>query len=272
MNSTGKYWIAILVPLAVYAAEIPKIFAQNMVDFGAKKYTEAVPCLLQLQDDLVYPENPDTCYTYDTYWDSMTGKSMRIRQIYSRFRFYELAQTGYTLLGEDADIWDESEKGRNFVKSNFKSFKTRLKNLKTRFWKSVKKECKARNISYAKAREQYNKALAYEIGILNDLSKLGEADLKELSEMMANNYLEMEYLVGYSEEGTPSYRSKVNGFLESKAGLYKFKNLKFVHQADGLPAMDFAWFFNISMLTKYQDQDCITTIRNFKEIAQVLSE
>ncbi len=264
--------MAILAPLAVYAADLPKIFSQNIVDLGAKKYTEAVPCMLHLQDDSVYPENPDTCYTYDTYWDSMTGKSMRIRQIYSRFRFYEMAQTGYKLLGMDADIWDEAEQGRNFVKNNFKSFKSRLKNLKTRFWKTVKKECKVRNISYAKARDQYKKALVYEIGILEDLSKMTEADLTELSEMMANNYLEMEYLVGYSEEGTPSYRSKVNGFLASKAGLYKFKNLKFVHQADGLPAMDFAWFFNISMLFKYRDQDCITTLKNFKEIAQILSE
>lgn len=270
MLNAKNYWIAIIFPLVLIAQELPKMFADKMIQHGAVRLVEVSPILMAIENNKIYPENPDTCFTFDTYWDSMSGNSLRIRQIYNRFNLIRFIQDSYSVQEEYFENYDETEAGRSFIQNNFKNFVQFLKKKKSLFWTAVKKECTKKHISFRKVKNQFDLALDYEKGILNDLLKADENNLEKMAEAFKDQDAEIAYLAGYGDEGTMSDREKVNGLFLSMKGLHQWKSLTFVTQADGQVAVDHAWFFTIAMMVKYKNGTYKETLQNFKCVANAI--
>lgn len=261
-------------PVFALVSELPKMFGPKMVKFGAQELVSITPGLTQIENDKIYSENPDTLYTFDTYWDSMTGNSLRLRQLYYRFNLLGIVVHGWDLMSDENTMYDEGETGRSFIQNNFDKFIPYLKRTKSKFWGYVKKDCKAKNVSFKDVKKQVKLALNFENGILDDLLKVDEPNLQKLYEMFVESGSEYRYLIAnegdYPDNPELFSRNKINGFLHSLQGIYRFKTLKFIKQNNDKITMDHAWYFNLAMLVKYNHGSNTETLIRFKKILEIL--
>lgn len=270
----SKVILAVCIfPFLALVSELPKMFGQKMVKFGAQELVSITPGLTHIENNKVYSENPDTLYSFDTYWDSMTGNSLRLRQYYYRFNLLGIVVHGWENMGDENTMYDEGETGRSFINDNFDKFIPYLKRTKAKFWRYVKKECQVKRISYVEVKKQVKLAINFEKSILDDLLKVDEKNLQKLYEMFAESGSEYRYLkLDESDISDQPFvtRERLNGFLQSLKGIYQLKSLKFIKQNNDKITMDHGWYFNLAMMIKYNHGSNRETLLRFKKVIEIL--
>lgn len=241
----------IAVPLLFVAVSVPVLFSDSMLRFGAAELVNLTPVLKSIQPDEVYPKNPDTLYTFGTNWDHMTGNSLKLRQLYYRFNFTGIAvhAEGQAALGSEYP-YSLKMKAMEYVKDHFDEFSKWLKRHKPAFWNHVETGATEKQLTVKHVKSGLKQVIDFETAILKSLQTMDESQLETLCQFFPSEN-DFDYMS--PETDNNSVRNQVNGYLRSMAGIYQWKNLKFVKLSDGSEVMDHAWYFNICMLIKYKN-------------------
>jgi len=255
MRIARNFLPLIAIPIIAFAFELPVMFGDAAIHFGATEMVSLTPDLQKIDKEKIYPECPDHLYTYKTFLDSMTGRSLKLRLFYNKFGLGKFVANALDFIPDGRETEMDVELGRHFLQFESTNFEKYLKKAKRKFWKEIAIEAKVKKIPISQIKKEYKELLKFESELIEDLLKMNDNDLLQLTLMFNEPYYsDYRYWSGetdYGNDSLISYRKRVNNFMQSMANMYKWKTRLFVMQANGENGMDYGWYLNISTMVKY---------------------